>query len=113
MTESIGIKLTTLCGGLLPFYLSEAEVKQYPYAAYEQTVQEFRTKDGVYKITADCYIRVYSEDADQAMDKADAIRSVLDNDADPKYVIRFQSSNTTCLDNVWTVELQYFVKQTS
>lgn len=113
MTESIGEKLTTLCKDLLPFYLSEAEVEQYPYATYEQTVQEFQTKDGVYKITADSFIRVYSDDADQALEKAEAIRTALDGSSDGQYVIRFQSSNTTCLENVWTVELQYFVKQTS
>lgn len=113
MTESIGIKLTELCKDILPFYLSEAQQDVYPFAAYEQTVQEFRTKDGVYKITADVYIRVYSENADEAMQKADLIREVLDTSDDPQYVIRFQSSNTTCVDNVWDVELQYYVKQTS
>ena len=111
MTESIGIKLTELCSGILPFYLSEAESERYPYATYEQTIQEFRTKEGVYKIIADSFIRVYSDDSDQALQKAAAVREVLDAGSDSTYVIRFQTENITCVDNVWTVELQYYVKQ--
>ncbi len=113
MNESIGTRLTALCSGLIPFYLSEAETESYPYAVYEQTVQEFRTKDGPYKYTAESYIRVYSMDPDEAMQKADALRAVLDAATNSQYVIRHQSTTKTCLDNVWHVELVYFIKQTS
>lgn len=113
MTESIGTRITELCSGLIRFYLSEAEVVDYPYAVYEQTVQEFRTKDGVYKYTADCFINVYSRDPDEAEAKAQAICAALEAGSDDQYVIRKQSKATTCDDNVWRVELNYYVKQTS
>ena len=58
MTESIEHRLTDLCELILPFYLSEAATGSYPYAVYEQTTQEFRTKDGVYKITAESTIKI-------------------------------------------------------
>lgn len=116
MTESIGIMLADLCGSILPFYLSEAETEDYPYAVYEYTPNEFRTKDGVYKITADVYIRVYSENPDDAETKAAAIKAVLDAYTDEdenagQYVLRQQSSSETCMEGVWQIELQYYVRQ--
>lgn len=113
MTESIGTKLTTLCAGIVPFYLSEAETEAYPYAVYEQTVEEFRTKDGVYKITADSYIRIYSKSFDEAQAKADLIRTALDGSSDGQYVIRHRTTTKDCVEDVWVIELLYFVKQTS
>ena len=116
MTESIGIMLTEVCKNILPFYLSEAETEAYPYAVYEQTTQEFRTKDGVYKITADSYIRIYSDDANQAMAKADLVKAALDSYTGypfdlGKYVIKHQATTQSCTEGVWQVELQYYVKQ--
>ena len=113
MTESIGVKLTALCGDIVPFYLAEAETESYPYAVYEQTTQEFRTKEGVYKITADSYIRIYSKSFDEAQAKADLVRAALDNNPDGQYVIRHRTTNKDCVEDVWVIELLYFVKQTS
>lgn len=113
MTESIGVKLTALCGDIVPFYLAEAETEAYPYAVYEQTTQEFRTKEGVYKITADSYIRIYSKSFDEAQAKADLVRAALDNNPDGQYVIRHRTTNKDCVEDVWVIELLYFVKQTS
>ena len=112
MTESIGHKLTELCEFILPFYLSEAETESYPYAVYDQTTEEHRTKDGVYKITAESTIRVYSKDFDEAQRKADAIRAALDGNTDNRYIIRFLRQTKDCLEDVWSIELVYFVKQT-
>ncbi len=113
MTESIGVKLTALCGDIVPFYLAEAETEAYPYAVYEQTTQEFRTKEGVYKITADSYIRIYSKSFDEAQAKADLVRAALDNNPDGQYVIRHRTTNKDCVEDVWVIELLYYVKQTS
>jgi hypothetical protein len=112
MTESIGAKLTDLCEFILPFYLSEAETETYPYAVYEQTTQEFRTKDGVYKITAESTIRVYSTDFGEAQQKANAIRAALDGCNDARYIIQFLRQSKDCLEDVWCIEMVYYVKQT-
>jgi len=113
MTESIGIKLTTLCDGIVPFYLSEAETKVYPYAVYNQTVQAFSTKEGVYKYVAESTIRVYSKDFDEAQTKADAIVTVLDGNTDTNYLIKFLRRSKECDEDVWYIELVYYVKQTN
>lgn len=110
--------LNDVCKSILPFFLSEAETEAYPYAVYEYTPQEFRTKDGVYKITADVYIRVYSEDVDEAETYAASIRSALDTFAEDatnnagQYIIALQAAPESCVEGVWQYELQYFVKQT-
>ena len=113
MTESIGTKLTSLCKNVCPFFLAEAETESYPYAVYEQTSQEWRTKDGVYQITADSVIRVYDKVFDSAQQKADAIRAALDANADGQYIIRHRSTTKDCQEGVWSIEMNFFVKQTS
>jgi len=116
MIESIGIMLTDVCKDIIPFYLSEAETESYPYAVYEYSPQIFRTKEDIYKITADAYVRVYSEDAEEAESKADALKVALDSyedsvENDGRYVVRHQATTETCIEGVWQVELLYFVKQ--
>ena len=113
MTESIGTKLTTLCEGIVPFYLSEAETKAYPYAVYSQTVEAFSTKDGVYKYVAESVIRVYSKDFDEAQTKADAVVAALDGNTDTAYHIKFLRKSKECDEDVWHIELVYYVKQTN
>lgn len=118
MTESIADMLVSVCKSILPFYLSEAETEEYPYAVFEYTPQVFQTKDGPYKITADVYIRVYSNDGDEVETKAAAIISALDafavdaTDNAGKYIFALQASPETCVEGVWQYELQYFIKQT-
>lgn len=113
MTENIGTKLTTLCDGIVPFYLSEAETTAYPYAVYNQTVQAFSTKEGVYKYVAESSIRVYSQDFDEAQTKADAIVAALDGNTDTSYLIKFLRKSKECDEDVWYIELVYYVKQTN
>lgn len=113
MVESIGTKITSLCCDIVPFYLAEAEIEGYPYAIYEQTVQPYRTKDGIYKYTADTTIRIYSTVFSEAQTAADAIKAVLDDYSDGQFTIRLRAFSKDCTEGVWVIELNYFVKQTS
>ena len=113
MNERIGAYLTSLCGEIVPFYLAEAETETYPYAVYEQTVQTFYTKDGVYKFTADSYIRVYSKDFDEAQTKVDLIQAAITAHVDSAFVIQHRATTKDCVEGVWVIELLYFVKQTN
>lgn len=113
MNEKIGKYLTSLCEEIVPFYLSEAETKTYPYAVYEQTVQTFYTKDGVYKFTADSYIRVYSKDFDEAQAKVELIQAAIAAHVDSAFVIQQRAINRNCVNSLWVIELLYFVKQTN
>lgn len=112
MTESIGEMLVTRVGSIVPLYLAEAETETYPYAVYELTATQYRTKDGVYKITAEPRIRIYDTDFDTADAKATAIRAAVEISSE-QYIVEFRSVNKDCVDDVWVIELVYFVKQTS
>lgn len=117
MIESIADMLNALCRDIISFYLSEAATEDYPYAVFEYTPQEHRTKDGIYKITADVYIHVYSRDSIEAETKAAAIKSALDafdedeTDNAGKYNLVQQASSETCTEGIWRYELHYFVRQ--
>lgn len=104
--------LVTRVGNIVPFYLSEAEEDNYPYAVYEMTVTEFRTKDGVYKIVAEPRIRVYDKVFDTADAKASAIRAAVEVPS-AQYIVQFQSQEKSCVEGVWCIELVYYVKQLS
>lgn len=111
MTENIGKHLTGICDFYVPFYQSEAESDDYPYAVYRYTPQEFRTKDGVYKITSEVSISVYSQDFDEAQAKADMLRAALDADNDNRFQIVFLRQSKQRSEDVWSIELVYYVKQ--
>ena len=112
MTESIGEMLVTRVGLVVPLFLAEAATEAYPYAVYELTATQFRTKDGVYKITAEPRIRIYDTDFDTADTKATAIRAAVEISSD-QYIVEFRSVSKDCVDGVWVSELVYFVKQVS
>jgi hypothetical protein len=113
MTENIGKHLTDICDFYVPFYQSEAESDVYPYAVFRHTPQEHSTKEGVYKITSEVSISVYSQDFDEAQAKADAIRAALDADNDPRFLIHFLRQSKQRSEEVWSIELVYYVKQTA
>lgn len=111
MTESISTYLSTLCGGILPFYLAEGETEGYPYAVYEQTTQQWRTKDGVYQITTESSITVYSTDFDEAQTKVNQLKAVLDAGTTAQYILQHRATTKDCTSGVFSIELVYFVKQ--
>lgn len=111
MDDTIGNKLTALCEPILPFFLSEAETETYPYAVYDQTVTTLMTKDGVYAYAADARVRVYSNDFDEAQQRADNIISTISTDTDARYRLRVRGQSKTCQEDVWCIELDVYIKQ--
>lgn len=111
MMDTIGNKLTSLCEPILPFFLSEAETETYPYAVYDQTVTPLMTKDGTYAYAADARVRVYSDDFDEAQQRADDIITAISTDADARYRLRVRGQSKTCQEDVWCIELDVYIKQ--
>lgn len=76
MTESLRTQLVSLLTAAgVEVRLSEDEAKEYPFATYEMTVTPVMDKDGVYKYVGETYIRVVSED----FDEADQIRADIED----------------------------------
>ena len=114
MTESLRTQLVSLltAAGVV-IRLSEDEARTYPFATYEMTVTPVMDKDGVYKYVGETYIRVVSED----FDEADQIRANIEAAIElgmgygAVYSSRLINSNKDCVNGVWTLELYYSLTQ--
>jgi hypothetical protein len=116
MEDLIGTTITSTVNGIagfnLPFYLYEAEEDTYPYAVYFYTPDFFSTKDGVYKIAADVTVQVYSQDFDEAWNKAQTIETALlagMNTA--QFRTRLSTTSKECVEGIWNVEFIYNIIQ--
>ena len=114
MTESLRTQLVSLLTAAgVEVRLSEDEAKEYPFATYEMTVTPVMDKDGVYKYVGETYIRVVSED----FDEADQIRANIEAAIElgmghgAVYSSRLINSNKDCVNGVWTLELYYSLTQ--
>lgn len=114
MTESLRTQLVALLTAAdVDIRLSEDETEEYPFATYEMTVTPVMNKDGVYKYVGETYIRVVSDD----FDEADALRAVVESAVqtgmgfDPVFSSRLINSNKDCVNGVWTLELYYSLAQ--
>lgn len=112
MTEQIGHTFTTIAKQFADVYLSEAEVETFPFICYDQTVEESRTKDGVYKLTSNLSCRIVSNNfdlADSLREQVyDAIETEMNNDQFRAVAI---STSKDCQDGIWTIELTYRINQ--
>ena len=114
MTESLRTKLVSLLTtAQVDVRLSEDETKAYPFVTYEMTVNPVRDKDGVCKFTGETYIRIVSDD----FDEADTIRATVEGaiEAGMGYGVdfcsRLISTDKDCVNDVWTIELYYTLAQ--
>ena len=112
MEDLIGKTITSTVGDIVPFYLYEAEVDNYPYAVYFYTPEFFTTKDGVYKIAADVTLQVYSQDFDEAFDLVEDIKTeLIEGMNDGSFRTRLTSTSKECVEGVWCVQYVYNVIQ--
>lgn len=113
MIDNIGKKVTEAVGNIVPFYLYEGAADSYPYAVYFYSPEYHRSKDGVYKITADVTVQVYSDAFDEAYEKADdicdALLAALNADG---FKCDINTGSKECVEDVWNVEVVYSITQT-
>ena len=112
MTDSLRERLMSVLTPLCDAHLSEAEVDGYPFAVVDLTTAPRRSKDGIYAYTGDARIRIVGDD----FDIIDQIRSEVEGDiAMQMHDGTFHSSLTDvdkeCVDGIWTIELNYTLKQ--
>lgn len=112
MTDSLRAKLISVCAGVIEFQLSEAETDSYPYAVYDMTTNPLVDKDGVYGYMGDCKIRLVSDD----VDTIDALRArvesaILSGMRDAIFFSRLVDVTKECVDDIWTIEMNYALKQ--
>lgn len=114
MAETIGIRLNQLIEGIVPFYFSEAQTKDYPYAVYSLTSTPIYTKDGIHHYDASVQIDIYSESLEEADSISKEILNALDRGMkNSEYYARLSSMTKECMENVWDVNLNFTCKQNS
>ena len=114
MEDQIGQAVESVVGSILPFFLYEAEVDDYPYAVYYYTPEYSSTKDGVYKIATDLTLQVFSNDSDEALDKAETVRTaLLEGMNSGKFYTKMSTTSKECVEGVWKIENVFRIIQIS
>lgn len=114
MEDQIGKAVESVVGNIIPFFLYEAEVDDYPYAVYFYTPEFFSTKDGVYKIATNLTLQVFSDDSDEALEKADTIRTALLAGMNTgKFYTKMSTTSKECVEGVWKIENVFRIIQIS
>ena len=112
MMEGIATRLVGACKSTVNFYLSEAEADKYPYAVYDADYTPSSTKDGVYKITGDVNVRVYSETFSEADTIAEALRTIIGTTMNAEgFTAKEEASSKNCTEGVWAINLHYIITQ--
>lgn len=112
MKETIGIRLTELASPHVAFFFSEAQTEEYPYAVYSSDVTPAYTKDGIHHYEATVTVTVYGKDLDVVNPIAEAIDSAIKAEMnDGQYASRQISESSECVEEVWSREMTYTIKQ--
>lgn len=112
MKETIGIKLTELASPHVPFFFSEAQTEEYPYAVYTSSVTPVYTKDGIHHYESSVVITVYDNDLEVVNPIAENILEAVKNGMNNgQYASRQMSDNTDCTEEVWSREMSFTIKQ--
>lgn len=112
MEETIGIKVTEIASRYVDFYLAEAEVEAYPYAVYTSSVTPFYTKDGIHHYESSVVITIYAQDLDTVDGIARSIHAdITAQMRNGQYGSRLTSNYPDCVEDVWSRELTYTIKQ--
>lgn len=111
MKERIGIEVNKIVSGHVDLYLSEAQTETYPYAVYTNSVTPVYTKDGWHHYESVVVITIYSLDLDEADEIADNIIADMQEYLPEGYYARLTSSYPDCVEEVWSRELTFNIKQ--
>lgn len=113
MTDSLRAKLTYVCAAAgVVLALSEAETDNYPYAVYDMTTSPLVDKDGVYGFLGDAKIRLVSDDVNAVDTLCATVESaILSGMRDTAFFSKLVDVTKECVDDIWTIELNYTLRQ--
>jgi len=111
MTDSLRAILVYACKDVCPLVLSEDEVKTYPYAVYDMTTAPLQDKDSIYAFVGDTRVRVVSNDKSEADTKAAALQTAILALRNETIFTKLVDVNKECVEGIWTIEMNYILKQ--
>ncbi len=112
MTDSLRVKLVAVLSAIAPVHLSEAEVDGYPYIVYDMETTPIADKDGVHRFDGDTKIRIVSDDKSAADALMSPVQSaIMAGMRDAVFSSHLTSVGKECVDGIWTIELNYTLRQ--
>lgn len=112
MTDSLRDKLVNVLADVVPIYLSEADKEAYPWAVCDMTTHPVQDKDGVCGYTGDATIRLVGQDPAELDPLRAAVESAIATGMrDGTFGSRLTDITKECVEDVWTIELNYTLKQ--
>jgi len=112
MTDSLREKLVYTCKDVCNLNLSEAEQDNYPYVVFDMTTSPLKDKDGVYAYSGDTSIRIVGTVLSALETLRSSIESAIETGMrNESFSSTLADVNEECTDGIWTIELNYTLKQ--
>ncbi len=112
MTDSLRDKLSDVLDPVIEIDLSEAETSEYPYAVYDMETSPVMTKDGIARFDGDTRIRIVSNSFDEAdLIRGQIVSAISAGMHDQVFSSRLLSTTKECVEGIWTIELNYTLRQ--
>ena len=112
MTDSLRDKLVNVLADVVPIYLSEADTEAYPWAVCDMTTHPVQDKDGVCGYTGDATIRLVGQDPGALDTLRSSVESAIATGMhDSTFGSWLISTDKECVEDLWTIELNYTLKQ--
>lgn len=112
MTDSLRDRLAYACREVCVLALSEDEDPNYPYAVYDMISTPIWDKDGICGFSGDTRIRIVSNDPDEADTLAASIQGAIATGMqDASFSSRIDDYDKSCTSGIWTIEMNYTLKQ--
>ena len=113
MTDALLDKLNAVLSGVTTrVNLSEAETEEYPYVVFDITSSPLRDKAGVWGFSGDTKIRIVGDDIFNVEPLLDDIEDAISSEmSDGVFSSKLIDTSKECVDGIWTIELNYTLKQ--
>lgn len=108
--DTICTAFETAVADIMPAYLAEAEVKEYPFLVYNYTATPILSKDGPMGLEAYLTAAIVADDFDTAEGKAGLVAAAVRQNM-TGYGLVPRTISRDCTDNVWEIELTWTVRQ--
>ena len=112
MTDSLRAKLVSILSSVATIHLSEASKDSYPWVVYDMTTAPLLSKDGVEGFRGEAKIRIVGDDFDALDTLRASVESAISTGMhDSTFGSWLISTDKECVEDLWTIELNYTLKQ--
>lgn len=112
INDNLRYKLVDTISNVVEVHLSEASEETYPYVVYDMTTSPDLSKDGIEGYTGDAKIRIVGQSLDALDDLRNDIQLTIEEEMHSDVYGAFLVDVTKeCVEDLWTIEMNYTLKQ--